>query len=143
MKLKRETAKKRAAEPPAIRLGLKPPGGGRIKWVKDGFAWDLFVLSPLLGLPLFWRKLHAWGALMLGLLLAWFVAWFLLGRFADSHTVNVAADVFAAIFFVLDLFLGWRGNRMTARAYVRHGWTVDHPDYAATRKLMTRWKLDK
>jgi len=25
---------------------------------------------------------------------------------------------------------------------VRHGWTVDHPDYAATRKLMARWKLD-
>jgi hypothetical protein len=143
MKLKRETTKKRAAEPPAIRLGLKPPGGGRIKWVKDGFAWDLFVLSPLLGLPLFWRKLHAWGALMLGLLLAWFVAWFLLGRFADGHTVNLAGDVFAAIFFVLDLFLGWRGNRMTAQAYVRHGWTVDHPDYAATRKLMARWKLDK
>ena len=59
MKLKRETAKKRATEPPAVRIGLKPPGGGRIKWVKDGFAWDLFVLSPLLGLPLFRRKLES------------------------------------------------------------------------------------
>ena len=47
MRLKRETTKKRAAEPPAVRLGLKPPGGGRIKWIKAGFAWDLFVLSPL------------------------------------------------------------------------------------------------
>ena len=138
MKLKRDTAKKRAAEPPAVRLGLKPPSGGRIKWIKDGFAWDLFVLSPLLGLPLFWRKLHAWGAAVLAILLAWLVAdRFLVGRFEIFAGIG-----FAGVFFLLDLFLGWRGNRLTARAYLRHGWTIDHPDYAATRKLMARWKLE-
>jgi len=138
MRLKRETAGKRAVEPPAVRLGLKPPGGGRIRWIKDGFAWDLFVLSPLLGLPLFWRKLHAWGAVVLAILLAWFVA----DRFLAGRIEMIAGIGFAGVFFLLDLFLGWRGNRLTAHAYLRHGWTVDHPDYAATRKLMARWKLD-
>jgi hypothetical protein len=138
MKLKRDTAKKRAAEPPAVRLGLKPPGGGRIKWITDGFAWDLFVLSPLLGLPLFWRKLHAWGAAMLGL---WLLS-IALGTAPDGQPKWIAGMALTAAFFLLDLFLGWRGNRLTARAYLRHGWTVDHPDYAATRKLMARWKLD-
>jgi len=137
MRLKREGAGKRAAEPPAVRLGLKPPGGGRIRWIKDGFAWDLFVLSPLLGLPLFWRKLHAWGAVVLAILLAWFIA----DRFLAGRIEMIAGIGFTAAFFLIDLFLGWRGNRLTARAYLRHGWTVDHPDYAATRKLMARWKL--
>ncbi|MDE2230086.1 MAG: hypothetical protein KGL11_13745 [Alphaproteobacteria bacterium] len=138
MKLRRETARKRTAEPPAMRLGLKPPDGGRIKWIRVGFAWDLFVLSPLLGLPLFWRKLHAWGAIVLAILLAWFVA----DRFLAGRIEMIAGIGFAGVFFLLDLFLGWRGNRLTAHAYLRHGWTVDHPDYAATRKLMARWKLD-
>lgn len=137
MKLKRDSGKKRAAEPAAVRLGLKPPGGGRTKWIKDGFAWDMFVLSPLLGLPLFWRKLHAWGAVVLAILLAWFIV----DRFLVGLIETRAGIGFAVVLFLLDVFLGWRGNRLTAHAYLRHGWTVDHPDYAATRKLVTRWKL--
>src|SRR5271168_1176359 len=58
MKLGRKKRKDRGtAEPAAARIGLKPPGGGKLKWIRVGFAWDLFVLSPLLGVPLFLRKL--------------------------------------------------------------------------------------
>ena len=103
MRLKRETAKKRVAEPPAVRLGLKPPRGGRIKWIRDGFAWDLFVLSPLLGLPLFWRKLHAWGATVLAILLAWFIA----DRFLSGR-IEVIAGIGFANYLLWKLF-GTRG----------------------------------
>ncbi|HXP12270.1 MAG TPA: hypothetical protein VN795_01300 [Stellaceae bacterium] len=134
--------KKRAArgpsEAPAARIGLKPPGGGKLKWIRVGFAWDLFVLSPLLGIPLFLRKLHQWGAAMLALLLLWFV----LGTLLGDQTKNLAGLILAAVFILVDLFLGLYGNRLTARAYLRHGWIVDHPDYAATRKVMKRWKLE-
>ncbi len=134
--------KKRAARGPseaaAARIGLKPPGGGKLKWIRVGFAWDLFVLSPLLGIPLFLRKLHQWGAAMLALLLVWFV----LGTLLGGQAKNLAGVVLFAIFVLIDLFLGFYGNRLTARAYLRHGWTVDHPDYAATRKVMKRWKLE-
>jgi len=138
MRLRRDKAKKRIAEPAAARIGLKPPGRGRLKWIRVGFAWDLFVLSPLLGLPLFWRRLHAWGAAMLGLWLLWIA----LGSVLDGRPKWIAGMAIAAAFFLLDLFLGFYGNRLTARAYLRHGWTVDHPDYAATRKVVARWKLD-
>lgn len=134
--------KKRAprgpSEAPAARIGLKPPGGGRLKWIRVGFAWDLFVLSPLLGIPLFLRKLHQWGAMMLALLLLWFV----LDRYLGEQAKNQAGMALAAVFVLIDLFLGLYGNRLTAKAYLRHGWTVDHPDYAATRKVMKRWKLE-
>lgn len=138
MKNPREKGRKRGAgDLAAVRIGLKPPGGGRLKWVRIGFAWDLFVLAPLFGLPLFWRKLPQWGAAMLGLLLADIV----LGLFLSGRALTIAGIALAGVYFLLDLFLGFRGNRMTARAYVRHGWSVDHPEYAATRKIVQRWKL--
>jgi hypothetical protein len=138
MKLERKKrAVRGSAEPAAVRVGLKPPGGGKLKWIRVGFAWDLFVLSPLLGIPLFLRKLPQWGAVILGLLLLWIV----LGGILDGRPKWMASVAFAAIFFLIDLFLGFYGNRLTARSYLRHGWTVDHPDYAATRKVVARWKL--
>jgi hypothetical protein len=138
MKLRRDKRKKSAgAEPPAAKLGLKPPGGGKLKWIKVGFAWDLFVLSPLFGLPLFLRKLPQWGAVMLALLLVWFV----IEQFLSGDTADTAGIVLFVVYLLLMFYLGFRGNALTARAYLRHGWSVDHPDYAATRKLMTRWKL--
>ncbi|HZL59760.1 MAG TPA: hypothetical protein VFC38_08660 [Stellaceae bacterium] len=138
MKNPRGKDKKRGAgDLSAARIGLKPPGGGRLKWVRVGFAWDLFVLAPLFGLPLFWRKLPQWGAVMLALLLADV----LLGLFLSGRALNLAGIALAGVYFLLDLFLGVWGNRLTARAYVRHGWSVDHPEYAATRKIVQRWKL--
>ena len=74
MKLgRKKRAPRGPSEAAAARIGLKPSGGGKLKWIRVGFAWDLFVLSPLLGIPLFLRKLHQWGAAMLALLLVWFV----------------------------------------------------------------------
>ncbi|MGA2088812.1 MAG: hypothetical protein ABSG66_07830 [Stellaceae bacterium] len=139
MKLgRKKRAPRGPSEAAAARIGLKPSGGGKLKWIRVGFAWDLFVLSPLLGIPLFLRKLHQWGAAMLALLLVWF----LLDRFLGDNAKNLAGMILAAVFILIDLFLGFYGNRLTARAYLRHGWTVDHPDYAATRKVMKRWKLE-
>jgi hypothetical protein len=138
MKLgRKKRAARGPADPPAARIGLKPPGGGKLKWIRVGFAWDLFVLSPLFGIPLFLRKLPQWGAMMLALLLVWFV----LGSVLDGSPRWIAGMAITAAFILVDLFLGFSGNRLTAQSYLRHGWTVDHPDYAATRKVMVRWKL--
>jgi len=138
MKLGRKKRRDRGtAEPAAARIGLKPPGGGKLKWIRVGFAWDLFVLSPLLGIPLFLRRLPQWGAAMLGLLLVWFV----LGSLLGGQPRWIAGVAVAVASFLIQLFLGFYGNRLTARSYLRHGWTVDHPDYAATRKVVARWKL--
>ena len=138
MKLgRKKRAARGPADPPAARIGLKPPGGGKLKWIRVGFAWDLFVLSPLFGIPLFLRKLPQWGAAMLALLLIWLV----LGEFLGEPAKDYAGLLLFAVFVAVDLFLGFAGNRLTAQSYLRHGWTVDHPDYAATRKVMVRWKL--
>ena len=55
----------RTALAPAIRLRRKT--GGKVKRIATGFAWDLFLFAGVFGLPLFWRRLHAWGAAVLAL----------------------------------------------------------------------------
>src|SRR3984957_142760 len=119
MKLGRKKRKDRGtAEPAAARIGLKPPGGGKLKWIRVGFAWDLFVLSPLLGIPLFLRRLPQWGAAMLGLLLVWFV----LGSLLGGQPRWIAGVAVAVASFLIQLFLGFYGNRLWGGSCFCAGW---------------------
>jgi hypothetical protein len=49
--------------------------------------------------------------------------------------------VLFATFLVVQLWLGVKGNELTAKAYLAQGWTVDRPDFVATRRLLERWGL--
>jgi hypothetical protein len=128
-----ETAEKL---PAAIRLRQKQ--SGKEKRVATGFAWDLFLFAGVFGLPLFWRRLHAWGAVILGL---WCLD-LVIGRVPVSHaTARIAEGVLFASFLALQLLLGFIGNRLTARAYLAHGWTIDQPGDPGVKRVVTRWKL--
>jgi hypothetical protein len=132
----REGKTARTASAPAIRLRRK--AGGKAKRIATGFAWDLFLFAGVFGLPLFWRRLHAWGAAELAL---WCLD-LVIGRVPVSvATRHVAEGVLFAAFFVLQLTLGFIGNRLTAKAYVTHGWTVDQPGDLGVRRVIERWKL--
>ncbi len=134
--------KKRAprgpSEAPAARIGLKPPGGGKLKWIRVGFAGTCSCCRR------FWGFRCSCASCINGARRCW--------RCCCSGSCSAACSAakpktspawsLAAVFVLLDLFLGLYGNRLTARAYLRHGWTIDHPDYAATRKVMKRWKLE-
>ncbi len=129
---------KEAAEtlPPAIRLRHKQ--SGKEKRVATGFAWDLFLFSGVFGLPLFWRRLHAWGAIILAL---WCLD-LVIGRVpVSAASAHTAEGVLFAAFLILQLALGFIGNRLTAKAYLAHGWTVDQPGDAGVKRVIARWKL--
>ena len=122
--------------PPAIRLKQKQ--SGREKRVSTGFAWDLFLFAGVFGLPLFWRRLHAWGAVIMAL---WCVD-LVIGRVPVSGvTVRSLEAALFAVFLAVQLWLGFRGNRLTARTYLAHGWTVDQAGDLGTRRVIERWKL--
>ena len=122
--------------PPAIRLKQKL--SGREKRISTGFAWDLFLFAGLFGLPLFWRRLHAWGAVILAL---WCVD-LVIGRVpvSESTAHSLEAALFA-VFLALQLWLGFRGNKLTVRTYLAHGWTVDQAGELGTKRVIERWKL--
>ncbi len=139
------TAKRRSARrakdfteklPPVLRLKQKQ--SGRAKRVSTGFAWDLFLCAGLFGMPLFWRRLHSWGAVILAL---WCVD-LVIGRLPiTAEAVHLAEAALFAVFLALQLFLGFAGNRLTAKAFLAHGWTFDLASDPGTKRVIERWKL--
>ena len=126
-----------AAEPPSpgVLTLIRPDGSAR-KRIGIGFAWDLFLLAPLFGLPLFLRRLPRWGAALVGLwLIDLALGWLLRG----SAVAAPMQLVLFATFLLVQLWLGFKGNELTAKAYLALGWTVDRPDFVATRRVLERW----
>jgi hypothetical protein len=117
---------------------FRHPSGERAKRIKLGFAWDLFLFAGFFGVPLFVRGLTAWGAAILAL---WVVD-LALGWLAH-RTVFVAAQmVLFLAFFALQCWLGWRGNRMTARAYYAKGWRPTERRAPGIRDALARWRIE-
>jgi len=92
----------------------------------------------LFGVPLFWRRLHSWGAVMLAL---WCVD-LVIGRLpVRDVTAHLAEAGLFGVFLAVQLFLGIWGNRLTARTYLAHGWTIDDPADLGTKRVLERWNL--
>jgi hypothetical protein len=129
-----EGAQKPEAAPSVL---FRASSGQRTKRVKTGFAWDLFLFAGVLGVPLFLRGLTPWGA---GVLALW-LADLALGR-AVPPGLRVVLDValFAA-FLGLQLYLGFAGNALTARACRARGWQPDNPRDPGVREALRRWRL--
>lgn len=129
-------AAERAGAGPASVL-FKAPTGTRAKRVKLGFAWDLFLFAGVFGLPLFLRGLPNWGAAVLALWLADFA----LARAGQGMWRLPAELLLFAAFLGLEVFLGLKGNALTARACRTRGWVPDNPRDPGVRRALERWGL--
>ena len=131
------TRTRTAAPAAAPSVLFKHPSGLRTKRVKPGFAWDLFLFAGVFGVPLFLRGLPNWGAAILAL----WIADLLLGWAAPGalHTPEQVA-LFAA-FLGLQVWLGFKGNELTARACRARGWLPDQPRDAGVKQALERWGL--
>jgi hypothetical protein len=122
--------------PPSIRFRHKPTGKERR--VATGFAWDLFLFAGVLGVPLFWRRMPSWGA---GVLVLWLVVLIVsLLRLGAAASEMVQLVLFGA-FLVLQIGLGFYGNRLMARSLLHHGWTIDQPGDSGIKHIIDKWKL--
>ncbi len=122
--------------PGAIRL--KQKSSGKEKQIATGFAWDLFLFAGLFGLPLFRRRLPHWGACILAL---WLVVLVVGVVHLSEAAASVAEVALAAVFFAIQLWLGFAGNRLTAEALLAQGWTIERPEDAANKRVVERWGL--
>ena len=125
------------ALPPSIGFRHKP--SGRERRVATGFAWDLFLFAGVFGLPLFWRRLPSWGAAVLVLWL--FVLIVSIVR-VGAEATQIAQLVLFAAFLLLQIWLGFFGNRLTAQTLLHHGWTVDQPNDRGTKLVIEKWRLN-
>lgn len=113
-----------------MTVAMKHPATGEIKQIKVGWSWTLFFFSGVLGLPLFWRRLYVWGSVEL-------VIW-------AVNLINESLEVRGPLILVsigLSIFLGIKGNEMTAKNYLEHAWTFLEPDSDMTRMAKMRWGI--
>ena len=124
------------AIPPSIAFRHKH--SGKERRVATGFAWDLFLFAGVFGVPLFLRRLPSWGAVVLALWLFVLIASIVR---VGAETAQLAQLALFAAFLVLQIGLGFYGNRLTARTLLHHGWTVDQPADRGTKLVIEKWRL--
>jgi hypothetical protein len=116
---------------------FKNPKTGELKKVKIGWSWTLFFFSALFGLPLFLRKLYIWGAVLLVL---WVVN--LLGPSIVGEDDGIAVNVLLSFILLgLQIWLGIKGNEMTAKNYLEHGWRFAEPQSDITKFACRKWGI--
>ena len=120
----------------AISVMFKNPTTGEIKPVKVGFSWTLFWFSGLFGIPLFQRKLKTWGFLMLSYNLLAILQLVLFHRSDSGAYVTMNVVIWCVI-----IFLGFKGNQLTAKNYLARGWRFTDPDSEMTRYAKLKWGI--
>ncbi len=112
-----------------INVPFKNPKTGEVKFVKVGWSWTLFFFAGILGIPLFLRKLNAWGGIFLAL---WAINFLLPNIVRGPDGLVVYTALFLA-FFGLTIWVSIKGNELTAKNYLDIGWVFAEPDSEATR----------
>ena len=133
-------AKRRArADAPAAAESVlfRHPSGLRAKRVKLGFAWDLFLFAGVFGIPLFLRGLPQWGAAVLAL----WIADLMLGWAAPGVLRMPEQFALFAAFLGLQVWLGFKGNELTARACRARGWQPADTRDAGVKRALERWGM--
>ena len=125
------------ALPPSIGFVHKP--SGKERRVATGFAWDLFLFAGVFGLPLFWRRLSSWGA---GVLVLWLFVLIVSIVRVGTEATQIAQLVLFAAFLVVQIGLGFYGNRLTARTLLHHGWSIDRPNDRGNKLIIEKWRLN-
>jgi hypothetical protein len=119
-------------------IGFVHKARGKERRVATGFAWDLFLFAGVFGLPLFWRRLSSWGAAVLVL---WLLVLLVSLVRVTAEPTQVAQLILFAAFLILQVWLGFFGNRLTARTLLHHGWTIDRPNDRGNKLVIEKWKL--
>jgi len=120
-----------------MKVAMKNPKTGEIKEVKVGWSWTLFLFSGLFGLPLFLRKLYIWGAIFFAL---WIVNMVAPSALPENEGLVLSISL-GVIFLALEIFVGIKGNEMTAKNYLENNWTFVEPDSELTKMAKMRWGI--
>ncbi|MEM7223157.1 MAG: hypothetical protein AAF495_09280 [Pseudomonadota bacterium] len=111
---------------------------GDRKPLSIGWNWTFFFFGPVLGIPLFWRGLTAWGAAIVFLWALDVALPLFLPRVPHlEFTVVVPAVLIAA----LTIYVAYFGNGIIGRRYLAQGYDFARPYSAEARAAAQRWGL--
>jgi len=120
----------------AVIVTLKNPNSGDIKQVKVGWSWTLFLFSAFFGLPLFLRKLHTIGFIFLAL---WLLNFVISSFIQSSEEALISYLILQAIFLGLIIWMGIKGNELTAKNLLEKGWTFSNVDSDEVKFAKGKW----
>ena len=89
-------------------------------------------------MPLFLRKLYVWG----GVFLALWVVNVILGIVAEESESAAIIYLFLQFVFIgLAIFMGIKGNELTAKNYLEQGWEFVDGDSEAVQQAKRKWNI--
>ena len=123
-------------------VNLRNKVTGEIKSQKIGWSWTCFFFSSLLGIPLFLRRLNAWGGVML-FMCGIGVAENFVARLSPSPGPELQIGGFsaAAVQLGLVIFFGVAANGMAGKNYLEHGWEFAEPSSETAVAARQAWGL--
>jgi hypothetical protein len=118
----------------AVKIPFRNPQTDEIRTVKVGWSWTLFFFSNLFGLPLFLRRLPKWGLLFLGIAI--------LGNILQVMLApNSLLFSLSGTYIGLAIWMGLKGNEITAKAYLDKGWVFAKPESNAAEFARSKWNI--
>ncbi|RBQ28570.1 hypothetical protein [Aliarcobacter vitoriensis] len=122
-----------------MKVAMTNPKTGEIREVKVGWSWILFLFSGFFGLPLFLRKLHIWGGIFLVLWVVYLIAPSMMQNEEEALGLMILLNLF---FLGLQIWLGIKGNEITAKNYLEFGWHFTNPDSDEVRFAKGKWGIN-
>ena len=122
-----------------MKVAMTNPKTGEVKEVKVGWSWILFLFSGFFGLPLFLRKLHVWGGIFLILWIVYIIAPSIMQNEEEALGLMILLNL---VFLGLQIWLGIRGNEMTAKNYLELGWNFTNPDSDEVKFTKGKWGIN-
>lgn len=121
-----------------MKVQMKNPTTGEVKDIKVGWSWILFLFSGFLGIPLFLRKLYIWGGVFLVL---WAIN-FIGSSLMPSQEEMLAFEVILlCIILGLQVWIGIKGNEMTAKNYLEQGWIFVEEEGGNVKFAKGKWGI--
>ena len=121
-----------------MKVKMKNPATGELKEVKVGWSWTLFFFSSFLGIPLFLRKLHIWGGVFLILWIVNLIAPSLMPTQEETLGLTIIVNL---LILGLVIWMGIKGNEMTAKNYLENGWSFDESESDSVKFAKGKWGI--
>lgn len=121
-----------------MKVTMKNPRTGELKQVKIGWSWTLFFFSGFFGVPLFLRKLYGWGGVCLAMCV---ISLFSAIMSAEEELFAVVNALISIAMLVIEIYLAIKGNEITAKNYLDHGWVFAEPNGDILQLAKGKWGI--
>jgi hypothetical protein len=121
-----------------IEVPFRNPHTGETRKVKVGWSWVLFLFSGVLGLPLFLRGLSTWGAVFAGFWAVNIGVNLMAGQNPEAASLSLGMTL---VGFGLAVFMGVKGNEITAKHLASEGWRALDPNSEFTKMALAKWGI--